>query len=285
MKKYTMTTLSMLLISLMLAGCNMPPAEEAVVEEEAPQITDTSTVLVTVNGFPITDQQYEVFVRSISNEVPLEDIDPSKKEQIINEMVDRVLLQEYASKWGLDKEMRLAIALDLQRQLLLALAAKKNMLENDIKVTEEQLRARYAVEKENTYPTEFHIQHINVASEDEAKDIIVKLDAGGDFSTLAKELSLDKSKENGGDLGWVQKTAIQPIVFESLASLEKDSHSKTPVQTQAGWQILKLLDSRPVTFLEFEQAKERLLPAIQRELLMKKIAGMRGTANIEFNKM
>ena len=283
--KYTITTLSMLLLSLTLTGCNMPPAEETVVEEKAPAITDTSTVLVTVNGFPITDQQYEVFVRSISNEVPLEDIDPAKKEQIISEMIDRVLLQEYASKWGLDKEMRLAIALDLQRQLLLALAAKKNILENDIKVTEEQLKERYAIEKENTYPTEFHIQHINVATEDEAKDIIVKLDGGGDFSTLAKELSLDKSKENGGDLGWIQKTAIQPIVFDSIASLEKNSYSKTPVQTQAGWQVLKLLDSRPVTFLEFEQAKEHLLPAIQRELLMKKIAAMRDTANIEFNKM
>ncbi|GMR06122.1 MAG: peptidylprolyl isomerase [Gammaproteobacteria bacterium] len=285
MKNYTNTALSLLLLPLLVAGCDIPSAEQTGTEKKIPLVSDTSKVLATVNGSPVTDQQYEVFVRSINNEVPLEDIDPAKKERIINEMVDRQLLQQYAIKWGLDKEVRLAIALEQQRQLLLALAAKKNILENDIKVTEKQLKDRYKLEKENAYPTEYHIQHINVATEEEAKDIIGKLDNGGNFRELATELSLDKSKENGGDLGWVQKASILPQIFDSIGSMEKGSYSKTPVQTQAGWQILKLVDSRPVTFLEFEQAKERLLPAIQRELLMKKITTMRDAAKIEFSKM
>lgn len=238
-----------------------------------------------MNGSPITDQQYEVFVRSINNEVPLDDIDQAKKAQIINEMIDRQLLQQYAIKWGLDKEARLAIALDLQQQLLLSLAEKKNILENDIKVTEQQLKDRYELEKEKAYPIEYHIQHINVASEDEAKSIIEKLDKDGDFSALATKFSLDKSKENGGDLGWVQKTSILPQIFENIAKLDKGSYSKIPVQTQPGWQIIKLVDSRAVTFLDFEQAKKRLHPALQRELLMQKIAAMRDAAKIEFEKM
>jgi len=285
MKKYTNTVLSLLLLPLILTGCNVPSAEQTGSEKKTPLVSDTSKVLVTVNGLPITDQQYEVFVRSINTEVSLEDIDPAKKEQIINEMVDRQLLQQYAVKWGLDKEARLTIALEQQRQLLLALAAKKNMLENGIKVTEKQLKDRYELEKEKADPTEYHIQHINVATEDEAKDIIGKLDGGGDFSALATEFSLDKSKENGGDLGWVQKATILPQIFDSLVSMEKESYSKTPVQTQAGWQILKLVDSRPVTFLEFNQAKERLLPALQREYLMEKITALRDAAKIEFSKM
>lgn len=286
MKKSTCAALGLLLLPLLLTGCNMPSAEQqTVTEDKSPIISDTSKLLATVNGSPVTDQQYEVFVRSINNNVPLESIDPAKKEQIINEMIDRQLLQQYAEKWGLDKEVRLVIALALQKQFLLALAAKKSMLENDIKVTEKQLKDRYELEKEKAYPTEYHIQHINVATEDEAKSIIEKLDKDGDFSALAKEFSLDKSKENGGDLGWVQKTSILPQIFDNIAKLEKGSYSKIPVQTQSGWQILKLVDSREVTFLDFEQAKKRLLPAIQRELLMKKIAAMRDAAKIEFAKM
>ncbi len=238
MKKPASAALGLLLLPLLLTGCNMPSAEQAVTEEKPPLVSDTGKVLATVNGSPVTDQQYEVFVRSINNKVLLENIDPAKKKQIINEMIDRQLLQQYAIKWGLDKETRLAIALKQQRQLLLALAAKKNMLENDIKVTEKQLKDRYKLEKEKAYPTEYHIQHINVATEDEAKGIIGKLDSGGDFSALATEFSLDKSKENGGDIGWVQKPTILPQVFDSIVNMGKGSYSKTPVQMQSGWQIL-----------------------------------------------
>ncbi|MCK5360959.1 MAG: peptidylprolyl isomerase [Gammaproteobacteria bacterium] len=285
MKVFISTFALALIATSILSSCDLPSNKEEDTEKKAAASADTSKVLVQVNGTAITQSEYEVFVRSISNEVVIGSINDAKKAQILNEMVDRQLLVQYANKWGLENDARLAIALKQQQQLMLALAAKKNMLENDGEISEEQLKARYAQEKEKAYPTEYHIKHINVATEDEALSIIKSLDGGEDFSALATKLSLDKSRENGGDLGWVNNSTILPLVFDHLINLENDSYSRTPVQTQAGWQILLMVESRPVTFLEFSQARPRLLAALQRERLMNTISSMRDTAKIEFSKV
>lgn len=285
MKQFISTLTLVIIATSIISSCDLPSDKQVDTEKEPATSADTSKTLVQVNGTPITQSEYEVFVRSISNEVVIESIDDAKKTQILNEMIDRQLLVQYANKWGLGNDARLVIALKQQQQFMLALAAKKNMLENDGEISEEQLKARYAQEKEKAYPTEYHIKHINVVTEDEALNIIKSLDEGEDFSALATKLSLDKSRENGGDLGWVNNSTILPQVFDHLISMEKGSYSKTPVQSQAGWQVLLMVENRPVTFLDFSQARPRLLAALQRERLMNTISSMRDAAKIEFSKV
>lgn len=284
MKKLFVQISISLAAALLLSSCDLPSSKQAQTEKKPAALADTSKILVEVNGTPITQSEYEVFVRSISNKVVIDSISEARKNQVLNEMIDRQLLVQYANKWGLESDTRLVIALKQQQQLMLALAAKKNMLENDGAISEELLLARYNQEKEKAFPTEYHIKHINVASEEEALNIIKSLDDGEDFSALATKLSLDKSRENGGDLGWVNNTTILPQIFDGLRSMEKDNYSSTPVQTQAGWQILMMVDSRPVTFLDFAQAKPRLAAALQRERLINKISSIRDSAKIEFSK-
>lgn len=291
MTKQTSFLLTLLLTALSCAGCNRPADNSAdktvdpVDKSEAvaaPAITDSSEILVKVNNAPITQWQYEVFVRLLNNEISVDQIDSEKKQQILNEMVERVLLQQYALDNGLETEPQLAIALQQQRQLLLALAAKKQMLDNIGPLSDEQIQARYELEKDRAHPNEYHIQHISVASEEEASKIIEKLAAGEDFSTLAKELSLDESKGNGGDIGWVGQASTSPEVLNKVALMQNGEWSKKPLQAGNGWQVLKLVDTRPVTFLGLEQARPRLQALLQRERLLADIQTLRDAAKIEF---
>ena len=49
-----------------------------------------------------------------------------------------------------------------------------------------------------------HLWVINLDSNDTAVSVKARIDGGEDFSTVAKEVSLDETaKENGGDLGWL----------------------------------------------------------------------------------
>lgn len=89
---------------------------------------------------------------------------------------------------------------------------------------------------------ELRISHILVDSEQKAleirKDIIDKKKS---FENAAKEYSLCESKENKGDIGY----NIRGQLFEELekAALKSDRNKVSePIQTEAGWHLIKVTD-------------------------------------------
>lgn len=112
-----------------------------------------------------------------------------------------------------------------------------------------------------TTQTQVWARHILVADEQAAKDIIVRLQAGEDFATLAKELSTDTgSGLNGGDLGWFGTGAMVPE-FETAAFALKNPGDITtePVQSDFGYHIIQLIakQERPLTADQYETAKQK----------------------------
>ncbi|MFM2031954.1 MAG: hypothetical protein RLZZ297_719, partial [Chloroflexota bacterium] len=89
-----------------------------------------------------------------------------------------------------------------------------------------------------------HAAHILVTEEISATNVLQRLDAGEDFGALAKELSQDPgSKENGGDLGWVGKGNFVPEFEKAIFDdLTVGATTKTPVKTDYGYHIIKLLE-------------------------------------------
>jgi len=80
--------------------------------------------------------------------------------------------------------------------------------------------------------------HILVATEQEAKDILDKLQKGEAFADLAKQFSTDTaSKESGGDLGWFPRGVMDPI-FEEAAFALSPGETSGAVQTDYGYHII-----------------------------------------------
>ena len=86
-------------------------------------------------------------------------------------------------------------------------------------------------------------QHILVADETTAKDLIAKINAGEDFSTLAKENSLDTgSKEDGGKLPeFDHNTPYVPLFIEAAAKLKDGEVTQEPVNGSNGYHIIKMI--------------------------------------------
>ena len=84
-----------------------------------------------------------------------------------------------------------------------------------------------------------------------AEKLIKELQAGADFAKLAEQHSDDPgSKKQGGDLGYFREgTMVQPF-FEGVKALQVGAFSTTPVKTQYGYHIIKLLDKRTKTIDE-----------------------------------
>jgi peptidyl-prolyl cis-trans isomerase D len=101
-------------------------------------------------------------------------------------------------------------------------------------------------------------RHILVPSEEEARDIIDRLNDGEEFGELAAELSLDTvSGANGGNLGWFGKGQMVPPFEEAVFELEVGEISE-PVQSDFGWHVIQLIDrtTLPMTASEYEQARQ-----------------------------
>ena len=85
--------------------------------------------------------------------------------------------------------------------------------------------------------------HILVEDEETAKEVKKKLDEGESFEDLAAEYSKDGSAANGGELGWFTKGMMVPEFEEVAFSQEKDVVSE-PVQTQHGFHIIKVTQTK-----------------------------------------
>lgn len=100
-------------------------------------------------------------------------------------------------------------------------------------------------------------RHILVATEEEAKAVLDRINTGEDWVKVAAEVSTDTSnKDKGGDLDWFGPTQMV-AEFQTAAAALKIGEISQPVKTTFGFHIIQLLgrETRPLTNSEYEQAK------------------------------
>ena len=138
-------------------------------------------------------------------------------------------------------------------------------------VDEEALRRLYEDERERfREPEQRRARHILVTlaagadatAEAEAKARIeaiqVRLAAGEDFATLARELSQDPgSAPQGGDLGLFGQGVMDPAFEQAAFSLETGATSE-PVRSQFGYHLIQVTEIQPETLKAFEEVREQL---------------------------
>jgi parvulin-like peptidyl-prolyl isomerase len=129
-----------------------------------------------------------------------------------------------------------------------------------------------------TDKTEYHASHILVPTKEKAEQLIKKLKGGAKFEDVAKAESTDNSKANGGDLGWFTTARMVKPFGDAVKSLKKGDITTEPVQTQYGWHIIKLVDTRDAPF---DQFKPQLTNGIMQKKFQDYIEGLKKNAKIE----
>ena len=115
-----------------------------------------------------------------------------------------------------------------------------------------------------------------------AEQIIKKLKGGAKFEDLAKADSIDTgSKTNGGDLGWFTTSRMVKPFADAVKALKKGEITPEPVQTQFGWHIIQLEDTRDKTPPPFDQVKEQVTNRVIRKKLQAYVEELKKNAKIE----
>ncbi len=223
---------------------------------------DTSPPVATVNGAPISRDFYEFYIKGITQGKASADLTAQQRTAALDNLIRARLVGEQAAKEGLDKSGDTAYLLELSRLNVLQQAVEERYLK-DRKPTEEELRAEYANQVTAMPKTEYHARHILVATEPFAQKLIERLEKGEKFDALAKSESMDSSKGNGGDLGWFSPERMVPEFSGAVVGLKPGEYTHKPVQTQYGWHVIQLLDTREVTPPPFDQVKGRLEQIVQ----------------------
>jgi peptidyl-prolyl cis-trans isomerase D len=92
----------------------------------------------------------------------------------------------------------------------------------------------------------------------QAQDIATQAKAGKDFAALAKDNSQDLgSKNQGGDLGWLDKGTTEEAFETALFAMNKGDISE-PVLTSEGYHVIQLRDVRAGKTRSFEEVKAEL---------------------------
>jgi peptidyl-prolyl cis-trans isomerase SurA len=118
--------------------------------------------------------------------------------------------------------------------------------------------------------TEFHARHIlfkitelvsSAEAEKEAAAARQRIVGGEDFAKVAKDVSQDTATARlGGDLGWFSGEAYGTRVASVIKEMKPGEISE-PFQTDAGWHILQLVDTRSTdktSELQRDQAKNMI---------------------------
>ena len=208
---------------------------------------------VIVNGKAIPKTQLDKLVQKSG-----QPDNPQIRDQAREMLVTRELIIQEADKRGVIQKESVREQLEQSRVGVLVAAVFEDYVEKE-GVTEAELKATYESMKSQYSGKEYHVEHILVEKESDAKAIIAQIKAGGNFEDIAKAKSKDPgSAPNGGDLGYVNEKSLVPEFSKAMVQLKNGQVSDKPVKSQFGWHIIKMVDSRDMKAPSYDEVKAQL---------------------------
>lgn len=257
-------------MAFMMAGIAIAPAFAA-------EPARGNDIIVTVNGKPVQ----RALADAMASEQPPSG-QPAEERQafILNRLIGNELFIQEAMKRGLDKDPVVMTRIEMLRRDVLANAYAAVWLEEH-PIAEVAIGKEYERRKALLVGTkEYSVRHILAADKASAQALVLRLNKGADFASLAREASLDQggSKSVGGALGWLSVENSEKTLFDALAKIPKGRYSNTPVQTRYGWHVLQVDDVRDVEILPYEAARERIWQQLRQDRLRQLEGDLRTTA-------
>lgn len=234
--------------------------------------------IATVNGIAIPMSRADAMVKEMATQGRPDS--PQIRQSIKEELINREIMMQEASKLGIAGQPDVATQLEFARQNVLVRAYIQEYFKRNA-ITDAEVKTEYDKIKQELGEKEYRARHILVKTEDIAKGIIAKLKGGGKFEELAKASEDPGSKDKGGDLDWATPSTFVPEFSQAMLKLKKGEVTQTPVKSQFGFHVIKLEDTRDTQLPSMDEAKPRILEVLQRGRFEKMLADLRGKAKVE----
>ncbi|MEM0948791.1 MAG: peptidylprolyl isomerase [Pseudomonadota bacterium] len=220
------------------------------------QDTTADTVVATVNGTDIT------LGHMIAARARLPQEYTQLPPDVLFQGILDQLIQQTAIADGVENVSKAAeLTLENERRALIVGETLTGIA--TAALTEEALEQAYQATYAGAEPEEeYNAAHILVETEETATGLLTEIRDGADFAEMAREHSTGPSGPNGGDLGWFGKGMMVPEFEAAVVALEPGAVSE-PVQTQFGWHLVKLNETRQKDAPTLEEVRGELVEQIQ----------------------
>jgi peptidyl-prolyl cis-trans isomerase C len=219
--------------------------------------------LVRINNVSISLEEF----RQMSEKQPLEGKmrllnEKGLRDFLDNYVITREVLYQEGKQKGLDKNKEIVAKVEDFKRAMVIEALLEEVLKGKGEVSESEIQKYYKENEDRfTEPREIKIRHIVVNSEPVLKEVLTKLARGESFEKLASTYNVDKSREDGGDLGYIRRGQLAPSFaqFEEAAfSLRKKGEISEVVKTPFGYHLIQLAERRGTALRPFDQVKEKI---------------------------
>ena len=188
------------------------------------------------------------------------------KKRYLEEMIAEKLFYEEALRRGLNNDKEVAEVINEAKKKIVIAKLIKNDVEDKVKVSEDEIAAFYEANKDKLRtPEMWRASQILVPTEQEAVDVLQKLNSGANFEDIARANSKDATASRGGDIGYFRAGQLVPEFEKAAIGLNVGQLSGV-VRTKFGYHIIKLTDKKASGMQSYENAK----PMIENELKKKK---------------
>lgn len=243
---------------------NLKPARLLVAIAATAAIPAFAQNLAVVNGKAIPTSRVDSMVKQMVQQGQKDS--PEMRSMIKDELINREVLAQEADRQGISARPEIKNQIDLARQSIVIRAlAQEYLAKNPVK--EDEMKAEYDKFKATQSGKEYHARHILVEKEDEAKAIIAKLKGGAKFEELAAQSKDQGSAKQGGDLGWAPPDAFVKPFSDAMVGLKAGEITQTPVQSQFGYHVIKLEETRDAQMPGFEEVKGQIAESLQQRKL------------------
>jgi peptidyl-prolyl cis-trans isomerase C len=185
---------------------------------------------------------------------------------IKKDLIAREVMMQEAVKQGYDKSAAVKEQMENVRQTIVINALVRDYLGKN-KISDADIKAEYEKFKASTGDKEYHVRHILVETEADAKAVIAKLKGGAKFEDLAKTSKDQGTANNGGDLDWAAPNSFPKVFADAFVNLQKGQVAENPVQTPNGFHVVKLDDTRAAKLPPLDDVKQQISEALAQKKL------------------
>lgn len=240
--------------------------------QDAPAL---DTVVATVNGDEIT-LGHMVAARSSLPQQYQQLPEDVLFSALLDQLVQQTLLSQTQEELSGVAEM----ALENERRLLGAAQAVESIVGEA--VSDEALQTTYEARYAEAEPgTEYNASHILVETEEEAQALIEELQGGADFAALAQEHSTGPSGPSGGSLGWFGASSMVEPFQNAVQEMEPGTVRDEPVQTQFGWHVIRLNETRAADAPELDEVRAEIEEELRQAAVDARLAALQDAATVD----
>lgn len=233
------------------------------------------TVVTSINGTDIT----------VGNLIIARNALPPEYQQISDDVLFGLLVDQLERQavlaQSLDGDLPRHIALSLENERRIQMASEVIQGIADQPISDADIQAlydeRYA---EGFGGNEYNAAHILVETQEEAQAIKAELDGGADFAETAKAKSTGPSGPNGGDLGWFGPGKMVAPFEEAVVAM-KPGEVSDPIQTQFGWHIIKLNETRKTEAPKLDEVRAELSEELSARAINERVDELMNAATVK----